>query len=184
MKMDMANFAVSYIRPHLMKQSVEYERSKFQEFLDRHPSEGLLSLLLRCSNNPPPPTEGRTCNLYRERPRIQTNIHILFHIQFFVGCFFVVRHFWLLFPLLSLTTVTCCTSSSSSLHPYHPTSCTSLPSPYLVSPSAPFCPPGGHLLLGQPVFTSGRKVPPFLQLYGPVLGNQAVHHVLHCGFLD
>lgn len=47
MKMDMANFAVSYIRPHLMKQSVEYERSKFQEFLDRHPSEGLLSLFLR-----------------------------------------------------------------------------------------------------------------------------------------
>lgn len=44
MKMDMANFAVSYIRPHLMKQSVEYERGKFQEFLDRHPSEGLLSL--------------------------------------------------------------------------------------------------------------------------------------------
>ncbi|TWW76272.1 T-complex protein 11-like protein 1 [Takifugu flavidus] len=38
MKMDMANFAVSYVRPHLMKQSVEYERSKFQEFLDRHPS--------------------------------------------------------------------------------------------------------------------------------------------------
>lgn len=46
MKMDMANFAVSYIRPHLVKQSVEYERSKFQEFLDRHPSEGLLSLIL------------------------------------------------------------------------------------------------------------------------------------------
>eukprot|EP00066_Takifugu_rubripes_P015831 XP_011605097.1 PREDICTED: T-complex protein 11-like protein 1 [Takifugu rubripes] len=38
MKMDMANFAVSYVRPHLMKQSVEYERSKFQEFLDRHPN--------------------------------------------------------------------------------------------------------------------------------------------------
>lgn len=56
MKMDMANFAVSYIRPHLMKQSVEYERSKFQEFLDRHPSEGSLSLLLRCSENPPSPT--------------------------------------------------------------------------------------------------------------------------------
>lgn len=42
MKMDMANFAVSYVRPHLMKQSVQYERSKFQEFLDRHPSEGSL----------------------------------------------------------------------------------------------------------------------------------------------
>ncbi|CAF90917.1 unnamed protein product, partial [Tetraodon nigroviridis] len=38
MKMDMANFAVSYIRPHLVQQSVEYERGKFQEFLERHPN--------------------------------------------------------------------------------------------------------------------------------------------------
>ncbi|XP_077423592.1 T-complex protein 11-like protein 1 [Vanacampus margaritifer] len=38
MKLDMANFAVSSIRPHLMQQSVEYERNKFQEFLDRQPN--------------------------------------------------------------------------------------------------------------------------------------------------
>lgn len=38
MKVDMANFAVSSIRPHLMQQSVEYERSKFQEFLEKQPS--------------------------------------------------------------------------------------------------------------------------------------------------
>ncbi|XP_041131839.1 T-complex protein 11-like protein 1 isoform X1 [Polyodon spathula] len=35
MKIDMANFAVSSIRPHLMQQSVEYERTKFQEFIEK-----------------------------------------------------------------------------------------------------------------------------------------------------
>ncbi|XP_051238042.1 T-complex protein 11-like protein 1 [Dicentrarchus labrax] len=38
MKVDMANFAVSSIRPHLMQQSVEYERSKFQQFLEKQPN--------------------------------------------------------------------------------------------------------------------------------------------------
>ncbi|KPP79170.1 T-complex protein 11-like protein 1-like [Scleropages formosus] len=38
MKIDMANFALSSIRPHLMQQSVEYERKKFQEFLEKQPS--------------------------------------------------------------------------------------------------------------------------------------------------
>ncbi|XP_019406877.1 PREDICTED: T-complex protein 11-like protein 1 [Crocodylus porosus] len=38
MKMDMANFAVSSIRPHLMQQSVEYERKKFQELLEKQPN--------------------------------------------------------------------------------------------------------------------------------------------------
>nr|XP_061813350.1 T-complex protein 11-like protein 1 [Nerophis lumbriciformis] len=38
MKLDMANFAVNSIRPHLMQQSVEYERNKFQQFLDRQPN--------------------------------------------------------------------------------------------------------------------------------------------------
>ena len=38
MKVDMANFAVSSIRPHLMQQSVEYERKQFQEFLEKQPS--------------------------------------------------------------------------------------------------------------------------------------------------
>ncbi|NWH59260.1 T11L1 protein, partial [Geococcyx californianus] len=38
MKMDMANFAVSSIRPKLMQQSVEYERKKFQEFLEKQPN--------------------------------------------------------------------------------------------------------------------------------------------------
>ncbi|XP_072242700.1 T-complex protein 11-like protein 1 [Leuresthes tenuis] len=37
MKVDMANFALSSIRPHLMQQSVEYERNKFQEFLEKQP---------------------------------------------------------------------------------------------------------------------------------------------------
>lgn len=38
MKVDMANFAVSSIRPHLMQQSIEYERKQFQEFLEKQPS--------------------------------------------------------------------------------------------------------------------------------------------------
>ncbi|KAG8510789.1 T-complex protein 11-like protein 1 [Galemys pyrenaicus] len=38
MKLDMANFAVSSIRPHLMQQSVDYERMKFQEFLEKQPN--------------------------------------------------------------------------------------------------------------------------------------------------
>lgn len=39
MKVDMANFALSSIRPHLIQQSVEYERKKFQEFLEKQPSK-------------------------------------------------------------------------------------------------------------------------------------------------
>ncbi|XP_063762351.1 T-complex protein 11-like protein 1 isoform X2 [Eleginops maclovinus] len=38
MKVDMANFALTSFRPHLMQQSVEYERSKFQEFVEKHPN--------------------------------------------------------------------------------------------------------------------------------------------------
>ncbi|XP_034540763.1 T-complex protein 11-like protein 1 [Notolabrus celidotus] len=38
MKVDMANFAVSSIRPYLMQQSAEYERSKFQDFLEKQPN--------------------------------------------------------------------------------------------------------------------------------------------------
>ncbi|XP_065539298.1 T-complex protein 11-like protein 1 isoform X3 [Lathamus discolor] len=38
MKMDMANFAVTSIRPKLMQQSAEYERKKFQEFLEKRPN--------------------------------------------------------------------------------------------------------------------------------------------------
>lgn len=38
MKIDMANFAVRSIRPHLLQHSVEYERGKFQEFLNKQPN--------------------------------------------------------------------------------------------------------------------------------------------------
>ncbi|CAH2326089.1 T-complex 11 1 [Pelobates cultripes] len=38
MKLDMANFAISSIRPHLMQQSVDYEQKKFQEFFDKNTS--------------------------------------------------------------------------------------------------------------------------------------------------
>ncbi|TRY98467.1 hypothetical protein DNTS_020558, partial [Danionella cerebrum] len=38
MKIDMANVEVSSLRPHLLQQSVEYERKKFQEFLEKQPN--------------------------------------------------------------------------------------------------------------------------------------------------
>ncbi|XP_067388204.1 T-complex protein 11-like protein 1 [Emydura macquarii macquarii] len=65
MKMDMANFAVSSIRPHLMQQSVDYEREKFQKIFEKQPnsldfvtnwlqeaSDDLANL--RCKNPPDP----------------------------------------------------------------------------------------------------------------------------------
>lgn len=36
MKLDMANFTIQQIRPHIQQQSIEYERKKFQEFLEAH----------------------------------------------------------------------------------------------------------------------------------------------------
>lgn len=33
MKMDMANFTIQQIRPYLQQQSMEYEKTKFEEFL-------------------------------------------------------------------------------------------------------------------------------------------------------
>lgn len=38
MKIDMANFTLSSLRPQLLQHSVEYERKKFQEFLDKQPN--------------------------------------------------------------------------------------------------------------------------------------------------
>ncbi|XP_004844870.1 T-complex protein 11-like protein 2 isoform X2 [Heterocephalus glaber] len=38
MKMDMANFTIWSLRPHLQRQLVEYERTKFQEILEESPS--------------------------------------------------------------------------------------------------------------------------------------------------
>ncbi|XP_053576386.1 T-complex protein 11-like protein 1 [Bombina bombina] len=38
MKLDMANFAVSSLRPHLMQHSVEYERKKFQDITEKLPN--------------------------------------------------------------------------------------------------------------------------------------------------
>lgn len=34
MKLDMTNFTIEQLRPHLQQQSVEYERTKFKEFLE------------------------------------------------------------------------------------------------------------------------------------------------------
>ncbi|MGH0154911.1 UNVERIFIED_CONTAM: hypothetical protein FKN15_037552 [Acipenser sinensis] len=46
MKIDMANFAVSSIRPHLMQQSVEYERTKFQEFIEKQHNSRIQTFLM------------------------------------------------------------------------------------------------------------------------------------------
>ena len=33
MRIDMANFAIQQVRPHIIAQSVEYEKKKFAEYL-------------------------------------------------------------------------------------------------------------------------------------------------------
>lgn len=38
MKLDMANFHIQQIRPHIQQKSIQYERQKFQEFLDTQSS--------------------------------------------------------------------------------------------------------------------------------------------------
>ena len=42
MKMDMANFTIQQIRPYMQKQSVEYEKKKFTEFLKTQEGKQLL----------------------------------------------------------------------------------------------------------------------------------------------
>lgn len=39
MKLDMTNFTIEQLRPHLQQQSVEYERTKFKEFLETQSSK-------------------------------------------------------------------------------------------------------------------------------------------------
>ncbi|XP_007892324.1 T-complex protein 11-like protein 1 [Callorhinchus milii] len=38
MKMDMANFTIRSLKPHLLQQSIQYERGQFQQFLDKQPN--------------------------------------------------------------------------------------------------------------------------------------------------
>ncbi|XP_048408788.1 T-complex protein 11-like protein 1 [Stegostoma tigrinum] len=38
MKVDMANFTMKALKPHLQQESIQYERSKFQAFLDKQPN--------------------------------------------------------------------------------------------------------------------------------------------------
>lgn len=37
MKMDMVNYTIQSLQPHLQEHSVQYERAKFQELLDKQP---------------------------------------------------------------------------------------------------------------------------------------------------
>ena len=44
MKLDMANFHIQQMRPHIQLKSIQYERQKFQEFLESQSSNGFTSL--------------------------------------------------------------------------------------------------------------------------------------------
>ena len=38
MKMDMVNYTIQSLRPYLKEHSIQYERTKFQELLNKQPS--------------------------------------------------------------------------------------------------------------------------------------------------
>jgi len=42
MKVDMANFQLQTIKPHLVQQSVEFERKKFKDYLETNPGTNIL----------------------------------------------------------------------------------------------------------------------------------------------
>ena len=49
MKMDMANFTIQQMRPYLQQQSMEYEKTKFDEFLQtQRGEEDFFPLYLIC----------------------------------------------------------------------------------------------------------------------------------------
>lgn len=48
MKLDWTNFTIEAMRPHIQQQSVDYERKKFQEFLDSQSSELTFCILSAC----------------------------------------------------------------------------------------------------------------------------------------
>uniref|UniRef100_A0A5F9DPF3 RNA polymerase III subunit B n=1 Tax=Oryctolagus cuniculus TaxID=9986 RepID=A0A5F9DPF3_RABIT len=50
MKMDMANFTIRSLRPHLQRQLVEYERTKFQEILEETPTPQVILKSTRIEN--------------------------------------------------------------------------------------------------------------------------------------
>ena len=41
MKVDMANFQLQSIKPHLVQQSIEYERNKFKDYLQSNPGKSV-----------------------------------------------------------------------------------------------------------------------------------------------
>ena len=47
MKLDMANYTIQQMRPLIQQQSLEYERKKFQEFLDKSGSMYMYDLSFR-----------------------------------------------------------------------------------------------------------------------------------------
>lgn len=45
MKLDFANFHIQQMRPHIQQHSIQYERKKFQEFLETQSSKLSLQLI-------------------------------------------------------------------------------------------------------------------------------------------
>uniref|UniRef100_A0AAR2JA95 T-complex 11, testis-specific-like 1 n=1 Tax=Pygocentrus nattereri TaxID=42514 RepID=A0AAR2JA95_PYGNA len=77
MKIDMANFAVSSLRPHLLQQSVEYERTKFQEFLDKQPNalDFTQKWLQDTADSMLGESEGGAAGASRSSPQLLLSVH-------------------------------------------------------------------------------------------------------------
>ncbi|XP_053423208.1 T-complex protein 11 X-linked protein 2-like isoform X2 [Nycticebus coucang] len=68
MKMDMANYTIQSIRPYLQEYSIQYERAKFQELLDKQPNlldytkkwltKAATDLITPCLNSPDMPSSS------------------------------------------------------------------------------------------------------------------------------
>ena len=51
MKIDMANFQLQTIKPHLLQQSVEFERKKFKDYLETNPGTNIFILNIKYSED-------------------------------------------------------------------------------------------------------------------------------------
>ena len=49
MKVDMANFQLQSIKPHLVQQSIEYERNKFKDYLQSNPGKFTTKKIYLCN---------------------------------------------------------------------------------------------------------------------------------------
>ena len=68
MKMDVINFTIQGLRPELQRQSVEYERAKFQSILEKTPSE------LRNHSNPAVNKQDRVVRVLDSQSEVPSSI--------------------------------------------------------------------------------------------------------------